>query len=64
MLYCCDYSAGPGRGSTGLPRGGGGGGGRGRGRSRGRGKAPEETISAAALDADLEKYHSEAMQTN
>eukprot|EP00268_Persea_americana_P025037 TRINITY_DN243_c0_g2_i1.p1 TRINITY_DN243_c0_g2~~TRINITY_DN243_c0_g2_i1.p1 ORF type:complete len:268 (-),score=50.41 TRINITY_DN243_c0_g2_i1:1018-1821(-) len=62
---------GQGRGfSMGRPRGGGGsgssgagssrGGGRGRGRGRGRG----DQISAADLDAELEKYHSEAMQIN
>lgn len=48
-------------GTTGRPRGGGHGvrrGGRGRGRGRG------EKISAEDLDADLEKYHSEAMQEN
>ncbi|KAJ6755867.1 RNA AND EXPORT FACTOR BINDING PROTEIN [Salix purpurea] len=48
-------------GATGWPRGGGHGvrrGGRGRGRGRG------EKISAEDLDADLEKYHSEAMQEN
>lgn len=50
----------PGRGSTGWPRGGG----RGRGRGRGRGKGRNEPVSAAELDADLEKYHSEAMQIN
>lgn len=32
----------------------------GRGRGRGRG----EKVSAEDLDADLEKYHSEAMQIN
>nr|XP_043619254.1 THO complex subunit 4A-like [Erigeron canadensis] len=53
-------------GGFGRPRGGGAGGrgpaargGRGRGRG-GRG----EKISADDLDADLEKYHSESMQTN
>ncbi|KAJ6425402.1 hypothetical protein OIU84_026051 [Salix udensis] len=48
-------------GATGWLRGGGHGvrrGGRGRGRGRG------EKISAEDLDADLEKYHSEAMQEN
>ncbi|CAL9055949.1 unnamed protein product [Musa banksii] len=52
-------STGPGRGSTG-PQGGG----RGRGRGRGRGKGRGEPVSADALDADLDKYHAEAMQTN
>lgn len=52
-------------GGFGRPRGGAGGrgsaarGGRGRGRG-GRG----EKISADDLDADLEKYHSESMETN
>lgn len=50
----------PVRGSIGRPRGGG----RGRGRGRGRGKGSNEPVSAADLDADLEKYHSEAMQVN
>ncbi|XP_011624054.1 THO complex subunit 4A isoform X2 [Amborella trichopoda] len=45
------------------PRGGGRGGGRGRGRG-GRGGGRGEKVSAADLDADLEKYHSEAMQIN
>ncbi|XP_010937672.2 THO complex subunit 4A [Elaeis guineensis] len=48
------------RGSIGRPRGGG----RARGRGRGRGKGSNESISASDLDADLEKYHSEAMQVN
>ncbi|XP_042456225.1 THO complex subunit 4A-like [Zingiber officinale] len=48
------------RGSAGWPRAGG----RGRGRGRGRGKGRGEPVSADALDADLDKYHSEAMQTN
>ncbi|OAY37838.1 THO complex subunit 4A [Manihot esculenta] len=48
-------------GTTGRPRGGGG---RGFGRGRGRGRGRGEKVSAEDLDADLEKYHSEAMQTN
>ncbi|KAL9368050.1 hypothetical protein Peur_039249 [Populus x canadensis] len=44
--------------------GGGGGGGRGFGRGRGRGRGRGEKVSAEDLDADLEKYHSEAMQIN
>lgn len=41
------------------------GGGRGRGRGgRGRGRGKSDPVSAEDLDADLEKYHSEAMQTN
>jgi len=54
-------------GFNGSSRGGGGGGGdRGRGRGRGgRGRGGRtEPVSAADLDADLDKYHSEAMQTN
>ncbi|KAL4284000.1 hypothetical protein GQ457_16G010730 [Hibiscus cannabinus] len=61
--------------SNGAPRGGrgrGGGfsrqrgvaGGRGFGRGRGRGRGRGEKVSAEDLDADLEKYHTEAMQTN
>ncbi|KAJ4834465.1 hypothetical protein Tsubulata_007921 [Turnera subulata] len=60
---------------SGFPRGGlgrggamgrsrGGAVGRGFGRGRGRGRGRGEKISAEALDADLDKYHSEAMQTN
>lgn len=47
-------------GAIGRPRGG-----RGTGRGRGRGRGREDkVVSADDLDADLEKYHSEAMQTN
>ncbi|PIA39014.1 hypothetical protein AQUCO_02700296v1 [Aquilegia coerulea] len=59
-----------GRASTRLRGGGGGGGasvggrGRGSGRGRGRGRGRSEPVSADDLDADLEKYHSEAMQIN
>ncbi|KAJ4849401.1 Arrestin- trafficking adapter 3 [Turnera subulata] len=56
-----------GRGSAiGRLRGGGAGGGFGRGarRGRGRGRGRGEKVSAEDLDADLEKYHSEAMQEN
>ncbi|GFZ13229.1 RNA-binding (RRM/RBD/RNP motifs) family protein [Actinidia rufa] len=49
-------------GAQGKPRGVGGGRGFGRGRERGRGRG--EKISAEDLDAELEKYHSEAMQIN
>ncbi|KAL2470388.1 THO complex subunit 4A [Abeliophyllum distichum] len=52
-----------GRGS-GFGRSRGSGRGRGFGRGRGRGRGPGEKISAEDLDADLEKYHSNAMQTN
>lgn len=48
-------------------RGGGGGAGRGFGRGRGRGRERNEKVSAEDLDADLDKYYSEAseaMQTN
>ncbi|RWV78214.1 hypothetical protein GW17_00060848 [Ensete ventricosum] len=57
LMYC---STGPGRVSAGWPRGGG----RARGKGRGRGRGRGEPVSAAALDADLDKYHEEAMQTN
>ncbi|MFS7943064.1 putative chromatin target of PRMT1 protein [Helianthus anomalus] len=55
-------------GGFGRPRGGGGGrgfvrGGRGRGSGGGRGGRGEK-ISADDLDADLEKYHKESMETN
>ncbi|KAF8396757.1 hypothetical protein HHK36_018388 [Tetracentron sinense] len=50
-------------GSMGRPRGGGSGG-RGVGRGRGWGRGRDEKISAEDLDADLEKYHTEAMQIN
>ena len=44
----------------GRPRGG-----RGFGRGRGRGRdRVEKVVSAEDLDADLDKYHSESMQTN
>ncbi|XP_068668500.1 THO complex subunit 4A-like [Aristolochia californica] len=51
------------------PRGGGGGGGGGgrgwgRGGRGGRGKGRSDPVSAVDLDADLDKYHSEAMQEN
>ncbi|KAF5744625.1 THO complex subunit 4A [Tripterygium wilfordii] len=61
--------------SNGVPRGGqgrggamsrlrGGGGGRRTGRGRGGGRGRGENVSAEDLDADLEKYHSEAMETS
>lgn len=54
--------SGPGRGGPiGRSRGGRGFGRGGRGRGRGR---VDEKVSAEDLDAELEKYHSEAMQTN
>lgn len=58
----CNSAQGRG-GSQGRPRGGSGGRGFGRGRGRGRGGRGEK-VSAEDLDADLEKYHSEAMQIN
>lgn len=62
-------------GFTGSFRGGGRfgpsqGGGRGRGHfrggssGRGRGRGRGDPVSSEDLDADLEKYHSEAMQIN
>ncbi|KAI9081939.1 hypothetical protein K1719_036252 [Acacia pycnantha] len=51
-------------GAFGRPRGGGGGRGRGFQSSRGRGRGRGEKVSAEDLDAELEKYHSEAMETN
>ncbi|GAA0148108.1 RNA metabolism protein [Lithospermum erythrorhizon] len=57
--------SGQGRGRFGRSRGGGGRGrGFGRGGGRGRGRGRDEKVSADDLDADLEKYHSEAMETN
>lgn len=61
--------------SNGVPRSGQGrggalgrirgvGGGRGFGRGRGQGRGRGEKISAEDLDAELEKYHTEAMQIN
>lgn len=38
--------------------------GRGRGRGNGNGNGNGEKVSAKDLDADLEKYHMEAMQIN
>ncbi|KAJ4797824.1 hypothetical protein LUZ62_049070 [Rhynchospora pubera] len=56
--------SGPGRGMpVGGPRGGSVSG-RGRGRGRGSGKGRGRPISAADLDAELDKYHSEAMEEN
>ncbi|KAJ6796217.1 THO complex subunit 4B-like [Iris pallida] len=53
--------SGRGRGGfMGPPRGGG----RGQRGGRGRGRGRSDPISAADLDADLDKYHSEAMQIN
>ncbi|XP_028081966.1 THO complex subunit 4A-like isoform X2 [Camellia sinensis] len=53
---------GGGGGAIGRPRGGGRGS-FGRGRERG-GRGRVEKVSPEDLDADLEKYHAEAMQTN
>lgn len=67
-----DLNSGQGRGGGfGRPRGSSRGrgrgfrGGRGQGQGRGRSSGGEkEKVSAEDLDADLEKYHSEAMQEN
>ncbi|XP_062201901.1 THO complex subunit 4B-like [Phragmites australis] len=67
------FKSGPGRGGAGgWPRGRGGFGGRGRGRGhggrgqgrggQGRGGRGDQQVSAKDLDADLDKYHAEAMQ--
>ncbi|XAR68966.1 hypothetical protein NMG60_11000392 [Bertholletia excelsa] len=56
-------SQGRGGGAFGRPRGGGGARGGSR-RGRGRGRGCGEKVSAEDLDADLEKYHAEAMETN
>lgn len=45
-------------------RGRGSSGGRGGGRGAGRGRGRDEKVSAEDLDAELEKYHAEAMQIN
>ncbi|KAL6640627.1 hypothetical protein ACP70R_021750 [Stipagrostis hirtigluma subsp. patula] len=65
--FSLPFKSGPGRGGAGgWHRGRGGFGGRGRGRNgrggRGRGGRGSEQVSAEDLDADLDKYHSEAMQ--
>lgn len=61
-------NSGQGRGGAfGRSRGGNSGGnsgGRGPRRGRGRGRGRGEKVSADDLDADLEKYHAEAMQEN
>ncbi|KAK4492043.1 hypothetical protein RD792_002833 [Penstemon davidsonii] len=49
------------RGGFGRSRGGGRGRASGRGRGQGRGRV--EKVSAEDLDADLEKYHADSMQT-
>ncbi|CAK9176487.1 unnamed protein product [Ilex paraguariensis] len=53
-----------GRGWDHLGSGGGHGRGRGQGRGLGQRRGHEEKISAEDLDAELEKYHLEAMQIN
>ncbi|XP_072985138.1 THO complex subunit 4A-like [Typha latifolia] len=52
--------SGPRRKAKGLPRRSG----PGKRRGQGEGKGRNKPISAAELDADLENYHTEAMQTN
>ncbi|KAF9596344.1 hypothetical protein IFM89_008870 [Coptis chinensis] len=54
------------RATTRLRGGGGGfgGGSHGAGRGRGRGRGRSDPVSAKDLDAELDKYHSEAMQIN
>lgn len=69
VLLVCLLNSEQGRdGALGRPRGGGRGRGtqrgRGQGRGRGRGRGRDEKVSAEDLDADLEKYHAEAMQLN
>lgn len=54
---------GPGRGRGGLGGRGGRGGARG-GRGRGRGRGAKPNLSVEDLDADLEKYHIEAKQSD
>ncbi|KAG8089336.1 hypothetical protein GUJ93_ZPchr0011g28218 [Zizania palustris] len=55
--------SGPGRSGGGPARGRGGFGGRGRGgRGQGRGDRGNRQVSAEDLDAELDKYHAEAMQ--
>ncbi|XP_028081960.1 THO complex subunit 4A-like isoform X1 [Camellia sinensis] len=76
LLLSNESSQGRGGGALGRLQGGGGGGGGaigrprgggrgsfGRGRERG-GRGRVEKVSPEDLDADLEKYHAEAMQTN
>lgn len=65
VLLVCLLNSGQGRdGALGRSRGGGRGRGTQRGRGRGRGRGRDEKVSAEDLDADLEKYHAEAMQLN
>ncbi|KAI4368823.1 hypothetical protein MLD38_017338 [Melastoma candidum] len=56
------FRGGSGRGSA-FSRGRGGAGGRRSGQGRGRGRDRGEKLSAEDLDADLEKYHTEAVET-
>ncbi|XP_051143444.1 THO complex subunit 4A-like [Andrographis paniculata] len=53
-----------GRGGFGRPRGRGRGFGRGRGQQQQQGRGRGEKLSAEDLDADLEKYHADAVQSN
>ncbi|GAB4833786.1 hypothetical protein Ancab_032035 [Ancistrocladus abbreviatus] len=57
--------SGQGRGrGTGRARGAGRGAGRGASRGRGRGKGRVQKVSVEDLDADLEKYHADGMETS
>lgn len=71
FLHSMPFARGPGSdrgrggGSAFRGRGGGRSGGRGAGgRGGGRGAAPAVEKTVEDLDADLETYHAEAMQTN
>ena len=63
LIWLLNSGQGRSGGPLGRPRGGGG---RGRGTrgGRGRGRGRGEKVSAEDLDAELEKYHAEAMQLN
>lgn len=66
MNFCNLYSnSGQRRGAPASSRRNGGGRGGMRGRGQGKRTAPpKKAVSAEDLDKDLDKYHSEAMQTN
>lgn len=61
LLICFPIISGIGRGAA-FARGRGGPGGRRSVRGRGRGRGRGDKFSAEDLDADLEKYHSKAME--